>query len=173
MSEPTSPYELLGLPISATKPEDLAAAYRAARQHWFLKQFEPQFMLEAHDRVQAIDQAYQALRDPRRQAAILRESHKRPRTVIHEESTNQEPTKEATQPPPRVVNRTKVVRNLLREAQAIIAQTKMPLTDDMKQRITREAFDAGLDYTDAEELTERIVREVEFNLRPRSTRRKA
>ncbi|MBY0586432.1 J domain-containing protein [bacterium] len=171
MPDSMSPFELLGLPISATKPDDLAVAYRAAREKWFLKQFEPLTMIEAHEKVRAIDEAYQALRDPRRQTALLREAHKRPRRENDWDTPSPDHSSAPSAPPARVVNRSKIVRELLQQAREIISRTKQVLSDETKKSMTRQAFDEGLDFTDAEEIVERIVKEVEFGIRPRTTRR--
>jgi curved DNA-binding protein CbpA len=172
MSSEPSPFDVLGLPARLTATEELTAAYVSARREWFSKQFDPETMLVAHEKIVAIDEAYQSLRDTRRQSAILRETRKRPRPAGAEPSTG--PARESSPPSPempRVVNRSKIVRELLRQAQQLVSKTKVPLADDIKAQMTRSAFDQGVDFTDAEEIVDRIAREVEIGVRPRTTRR--
>jgi hypothetical protein len=165
-----SPFELLGLPAASVNSETLSAAYLKTRQEWFFKQFEPATMIVAHSKIRAIDEAYQALRDPRRQTALLREAHKKPRPIATDEcchSTTADPTLEPT----RLVNRMKIVRDLLRQAKDVVARSKAPLGQSTIEQMTRSAFDQGIDYADAEEIVERIVREVEIGVRPVNPRK--
>ncbi len=170
MASEQSPFELLGLPAKAVAPETLSAAYIKTRQEWFFRQFEPATMIAAHSKIRAIDEAYQALRDPRRQTALLREAHQKPRKPISENTDNINSTAPAVEPV-RSVNRMKIVRELLRQAKDIVAKSKAPLGESTIEQMTRSAFDQGIDYADAEEIVERIVREVEIGLRPRNTRK--
>ncbi len=170
MPSDLSPFELLGLPANAVTLETLSAAYLQTRQEWFFRQFEPETMIAAHSKIRAIDEAYQALRDPRRQTALLREAHKRPRkpTSDHTEDIN---STASPSEPVRSVNRMKIVRDLLRQAKDIVAKSKAPLGESTIEQMTRSAFDQGIDYTDAEEIVERIVREVEIDLGSRNVRK--
>jgi hypothetical protein len=157
-------FDILGLPGSAIAEDDLRAAYQSARKLWFFRQFDPCYVLEAKTMLAKVDEAYRALRNPACQAAILRQ-RKAPRRsegarVVYETAPQGEPRPSL----PPIVNRPKVVRELVAWAEQLIHQSRQPFTDANRQALAAEAYKRGIPFADAEELVERIVNKVESQL---------
>lgn len=155
-------FKTLGLPVGPVEPEPLADAYRRARKTWFLRQYDPEYMIEAREQLHKIDEAYRMLRDTRRQAAIVRGMTSDRR--IDWQKSNQD-AEDVTQTPvmepiPPAVNRSKVVRQLLKEAEEIVASTKGQLTESHCSTLRRQAYDLGLSFADAEDVVQRITERV-------------
>lgn len=153
-------FEVLGLPLEPVAPAELTKSYEKLREQWFFRQYEPEHLVEAKGMLDQIDNAYRQLKEPRRQEVLLREAkserrHEKPQTVIRElDDTGTTTTK------PTALNRSKVVRELVKVAEEIVKRTGRPVEPEERQILTRVAFREGLDYVDAEETVERIAEQV-------------
>lgn len=149
-------FTLLELPIEAVASDALDIAYQKARRTWFFRQYDPEHMLQARQKIDMVEAAYQALRDPRRQVAIVREAKS-------EQSQSQRRTKAShTGKRPAVDGavtplRTKIVRDMLRAADDLKASQGGRLSEEDVARLARAGFDQGLDYADALEVADRIL----------------
>lgn len=152
-------FEVLGLPTQKVDPVTVEKAYRRERQTWFLRQFEPTWSIHARDRLRAIDEAFKLLKDPRRQAALLREiqSQRRQaeRTMPAPDALS--PPSSTNEHPGNQISRAKIVRKLLITAELIVGQSGRPLTAKEQAQLIREGFRLGLDFTDAESIVANIA----------------
>lgn len=155
-------FDLLNLPLAVASPADIEAAYRQQRRIWFLKQFEPAESGQARTRLAALDEAYFALRDPRRQNALLRAEHQRRRSA---QEISEEPAEAAISDPfvegPRAVHRTQIVQTLLRAAERLTRAQKRPLDEGEKTRLAKIGLSLGLDYPDSRDIVRRICQRLE------------
>ena len=157
-------FEILQIPPKPIDAVSLAAAYRNVRTIWFFRQYDPEYLLEARERLEKIDEAYHNLKDPKRQALLVREVQlKRRGDAKHAPSSE---VIAASQHPvpndiPPAIDRSKIVRQLLREAEAIVLNTHRPLTTADKEMLHRKAYQMGLAFDDAEEVIPRIAQQVE------------
>lgn len=163
-------FSLLGLAVQPTDSETLLRAYQVARQVWFFRQFEPEYLLEAREKLEKIDEAYRSLKDPRRQSAVIRQIKAKTRSAANPGVAIAEPAVPPRPEPPAkpLANRPLLARQLLRHAEEIVARTGETLsTADIKQ-MRETAVLAGLSHADAEELVERVARQAELIVRPLS-----
>lgn len=154
-------FNLLGLPLRKVEPEELAEAYQSARRLWFFRQFDPEYLLEAADELAKVDEAYRLLKDPRRQAILLRQSlkpkpTKAPRMI--DERTEDQPREAGSRPP---VHRPRLARQLLMAAEKVVEKTGHALNTDERKQLTRIAYEAGLAYADAQQFVEKIAAKVD------------
>ena len=157
-------FESLGLPLEPIEPAVLDRVYKHLKQEWFLRQYVPEHAVEARDRLSQLEEAYRALRDPRRQAALLRDLRYRLRA---KERAAQDPTLSGWRPPPeepeegpRAVPRAQLVQKLLRVTELIVLRSRRPLGADEKTTLVRIAFRMGLDYPDAQQIVDQIAERV-------------
>jgi hypothetical protein len=157
-------FEILNLPQKPIDLDGLTAAYRDVRKLWFFRQYDPEYLIEAREHLEQIDEAFQSLKDPKRQGLILRELQARKRS-----DTKPVPVVDAAAPSheaihddvPPAINRSKIVRQLLREAEDMVSQTRRPLSSVQQESLRQKAYEMGLPFDDAEEVIPRIVRQVE------------
>lgn len=157
-------FDILNLPARPINLDGLTSAYREVRKLWFFRQYDPEYLLEAHEHLEQIDEAFQTLKDPKRQALIVRELQAKKRC-----DTKPVPVVDSAVPlhqtiqddVPPAINRSKIVRQLLREAEDIVSQTHRPLTTAQQESLRQKAYEMGLPFDDAEEVIPRIVRQVE------------
>lgn len=162
-------FELLGLEL---KPVDLAtlqSAYKEQRTAWFLRQFQPEYLSQARKKLRLLDEAYETLRDPRRQGAIIRElrAQRRNRDEPRPIMPSPVPSAEA---PFTSTHRPRVVRKLVQVADLIVHKRHRPLSDSERRTLTRLGFKMGLDYPEAQRLVEQIAEDAIKTLRVKHTR---
>ena len=157
-------FELLQLPVKPINANDLTAAYRDARKVWFFRQYDPEYLIEAREQLEHIDEAYQTLKDPKKQALLVRELQVKTRgTTRHVPTTDSaiSSREEDQEDVPPAINRSKIVRQLLREAEDIVSRTHKPLTTAEQETLKRKAYELGLPFDDTDEVIPRITRQVE------------
>lgn len=157
----TELFESLELPVQPVSEEDLAKAYHAARRTWFFRQYQPEFVLEARDRLAKIEEAYLTLHDPKRQSTLVRDAKAERRTARREAGL---PTDSGTTTSsgggPRLTNRPRVVREMLRSAEQIVARAGRPMSAEEVQQLARTGFEQGLDFAESMQIVERIARDL-------------
>lgn len=166
-------FDLLELPIEPANPTRLAEAYRKQRQAWFLRQYRPELADEARGRLRQIEEAYRVLRDPRRQAGLIRElaARRRPAAAPVTETV---PLARATTVPlpkdaaPPAIRRPQIFRKLLISAEVIVKKQHRVLDAKQKQALVQAACRMGLDSRDATELVEHVARHAQPNRVSRS-----
>jgi len=157
-------FEILNLPVRPIDLDGLTSAYRDVRKLWFFRQYDPEFLLEAREHLEQIDDAFQTLKDPKRQALIVRELQTKKRAdskPIPVVDANLPVRESVHDDIPPAINRSKIVRQLLRDAEDMVAQTHRALTAAQQESLRRKAYELGLPFDDAEEVIPRIVRQVE------------
>lgn len=162
-----NPFEVLGLPVDLVDSETLRHAYEQHRLLWFFRQFDPQFVSHATEKLNAVEQAYHKLQDRTRQSVCLREVKSRAQlsSPAHRSSTVSNRTVKSTEPNPARAPRIKIVRRMIQEAE-LIARTSRSILDsaDCKQ-IANIGFSLGLEYSNAAELADRIAKRIESERR--------
>lgn len=168
MSAAKTYFEILGLPAKPVDSERLRAAFQQSRTVWFLRQYIPEYLGQARRRLKELDEAFDALKDPRRQSAILREIRQYARTdpLVEEPAV---PPVNRPEPKPLegvfAMPRAKVVRKLEQVAAMLVKRHKRPLNETELKTLTRIAFRMGLDYPEASQLVARIAASAAASLR--------
>ena len=157
----TELFEALDLPVQAVSPDDLARAYRGARERWFFRQYDPRYAAEARARLARIDEAYKTLRDMGRQSAVVRQAKSEKRIARREAGPPADSASATTSGgAPRIANRPRVVRDAVRRAEQMILQLGRPLNEAEIQQLARAGFEQGLEFADSVEIVERIARDL-------------
>lgn len=163
-------FEILGLPVKSIEPDRLREVYREQRTAWFLKQFVPEYLSVARKRLKDLEDAYDALRDPRRQKAILRDLKQRQRTgEIKRDAIEADMPAPSPEPIP-TVHRPKIVRKLVQIADMIVHRRKRPMSETEVKTLTRIGFKMGLEYPDSAQLVQQIAEEAAQSFRTRTRR---
>lgn len=166
-------FEILGLPVKSIEAERLRDVYKEQRTRWFLRQFVPEYLTQARLRLKQLDDAYEVLRDPRRQKAILRElKHRQRASELKRDAIDPDtlPLREGTVEPIASVHRPKVIRKLVQIAEMLVHRRQRSMSEEEIKTLTRIGFKMGLEYPDSMQLVKQIAEEAAQSFRARKRR---
>ncbi|MFO0949038.1 MAG: hypothetical protein U1D30_24525 [Planctomycetota bacterium] len=163
-------FELLGLEVKPAEAGTLQAAYKEQRTAWFLRQFQPEYLNTARKKLRQLDEAFEILRDPRKQAAIIREHRAYRRSQEQPLPLPVPPLPPTEDDSLASIHRPRVIRKLVQVAELIVHKRHRPLTDSERRTITRLGFKMGLDYSESQRLVEQIAEDAARNIRIKHTR---